>query len=70
MTKPTEAVIRDRCRRLGYDLRVGRQQERHAESRGAYMLVHARMNLVVAGADFDLPLDEVERRLDEIGPAD
>ena len=62
---PPESTLRSRVKRMGYVLRKDRAKSVNADHCGGYMIVDADMNAVVAGAKFDLTLEDVERWIEE-----
>ena len=55
-----ESRARRRLARDGEVLRKSRVRNPHLHDQGGYMIVDANANYVVAGADFDLSLEDVE----------
>ena len=59
MENVTERQLRARLRKAGYTLHKSRVKNIRSNNLGGYMIVHTRINGVVAGGHFELSLDGV-----------
>jgi hypothetical protein len=60
-TRRREQRLRGKAQRQGYLLRKSRVRPPHLHDFGGYMLVNASTNIIEAGENFDLDLDDLER---------
>lgn len=63
--KAMEQRLRRALNREGYGLRKSRTKNIHADDLGGYMIYDLATNAVVAGARFDLDLDDVAGFVEE-----
>jgi hypothetical protein len=66
MEKTFENRQRRRAKRLGFVLQKSRVRTIHMHDFGQYRLVDPDSNGVVAGAEFDLGIDDVAALLDQV----
>lgn len=62
--KVRENRLRRQAQRLGYGIIKSRARQLHLNNRGLYQIIDIGRNFVIAGADYDLSLDDVAEWLD------
>ncbi len=64
--KSREARLRRQAKRLGLCVTKSRQRSTHSNNHGGYMLTAIVTNCIIAGASFDLNLENLETVLDRV----